>query len=229
METLQRSIKKFVSLALIFALLCAAGAARAEESRFAGNWYSAASGLPVQITLNPDGTYTVQAPFLAAEAAPGQWTAENETLILDGVQTLAFNGQALVGENGFTLYPEEQAAFSPAPDAEAELAAFAGEWECQYVAFRDVTLPAESLCIQLKIWIDGTLVSLGGFGLFSGSVNDYQYDHGILSLSQGEEAQSVSLELQMLEDGSLRFSLASPDDAITFYLHRAAKIVEEEP
>ena len=217
-------LHNIISLAL--ALLCFAIPACAESTP-EGDWYAVWQGLPLHLTLNGDGSFSLRLSLMDAGPSQGTWELENDRVILNGDQenALAFDGKTLASADGALSLSRQaqESPFSPAPDADAELAAFSGQWEARYVNAFGAVLPMEALRAPLTIWIDENMSALDGAGIFFGDVMDFDYAEGVLRKELGAEDATLSLELRMLQDGSLRFTVTAQNDALTFYLERVEK------
>ena len=150
-------MKKLIALLMVLALCCLMIPAMAEED-VTGEWYGPYFSMAFTLTLNEDGTFTLDVLPAGQRAGEGTWTRDGDRMTLvvpdidapadgvvadgvpaesmmaegtlaDGTLTLSLNGQTVA----FTREPVE--VFTPAevnPEAAAE--DFNGLWDAAYIA-----------------------------------------------------------------------------------------------
>ncbi|MBR2834660.1 MAG: hypothetical protein IKE43_02975 [Coriobacteriales bacterium] len=129
-------MKRYVVLLLAFVLLLLPmPAALAQEAKAsglneppasaAGNWYADLNGVPLQLTLAEDGTYTFASPALPNESSEGTWEQHDGLVLLDGDATSPLSlttGAAYFGNTAEKPALEDSATQASAEDAKADSA-----------------------------------------------------------------------------------------------------------
>lgn len=208
-------MNKVMALLLAAALLLLAVPALAEADAVAGAWYAQMGGVTVELTLNADGTYTLNTP--GGDDATGVWTFDNGYLYLDGasVPTMATWGrdELRMSDGSAAFTREKPQGYEPAelvPEVPADY--YAGYWKCVYVDVDGQALPAAMTGEATDLYIDGENVALGG-PRFGDIFWKFTFADG--ALTADVNGQPVALALQ--QDGLLRLTL--PD--ATLYLQPA--------
>ena len=214
-------MKKGLALMLICMLLTAGlAAAGAEEEApvLAGDWYASLSGIPVQMNLGEDGSYTMALPGYAPET--GAWELKDGFVYLNGTEPpeLSVYGEKLLWSNAFTFFTRErQDTYIPAdPEAELPEGACRGYWKSVYVDLDGTAYPAQALHDKTDLYVEGTSVILGG-PVFKNIQLKMENLDGAMSCSM-DEAQ---VRLQMQEDGILRLTLTIEDEDMVWYMLQA--------
>ena len=214
-------MKKLLAILLSLALLLVPALALAEEGEtpadITGLWYTEVEGMVVELTLNADGTYAVAIPALPDASVTGAWAEKDGFLYFDGsdlpqINVLGTDVLKWIDYDAF-LRREAPLIYAPADplsDAPAEL--FTGYWRAQYVAVNGAMLFADTLGAQSAALIDGTTVALVG-PLTGETVLETAYADGALTWA----ADGVSVALALQQDGFLRLTLATGQEAVTLY------------
>ena len=215
--------KKILALAaalVLFVILSAVKnlPAQAEETLSPlGDWYAEIGGLPLQLTLTEDGTYTLSFPGLPEEPSKGAWELNDGFILLDGDDTAPFSwdGDRLTRRSlGLFFTREMPALYTPAevlPDAALEQ--FAGAWRGAYAVLDGAALPASALGDDTILYIEENAVALTG-NLFGEIIAEFVYDNGALSFA----SDGLSITLQLQQDGFLRMTLSAGDEELTLAL-----------
>ena len=184
-------------LALVLALTMMMGCTALAED-LTGAWYGDMFGMPMNLTLNADGTYTID---IMGEADEGTWVQEGEGIIMDkGTEGElpavydAANNTLTVSQEGMEVVFGREAVevFVPAePKADATIEEFAGSWEAANMYFMDMLVPTEFAGMSMKLDIEGTLVTM------------------ILNL--GEETDDVATLEGVFADGAITLTIPATD------------------
>ena len=75
-------MKKAMALIAACILALAALSVSAEESPVTGDWYTDMGGMPVQLTLAGDGSYTLAVP--GGDSVTGTWVLDDGYIYMDG-------------------------------------------------------------------------------------------------------------------------------------------------
>ena len=214
-------MKKLFAILLSLALLLVPALALAEEEAPAditGLWYVEVQGLLVEMTLNADGTYAVTIPARPGESITGAWAEKDGFLYFDGsdlpqINVLGTDVLKWIDYDAF-LRREAPLIYAPAdPLSDAPVELFTGYWRAQYVAVNGAMLFADTLGAQSAALIDGTTVALVG-PLTGETVLETAYENGALTWA----ADGVSIALALQQDGFLRLTLTTGQEAVTLYL-----------
>ena len=205
--------KLFAFLLAFLVLLSSAALAEAEpENPASGDWFASVEGVPITLTLAPDGAYTLALPAALGAPQAGTWVLDDGFVRLNDGSVLNLVNESLLiwSENGLFFTREPAAVYAPADlldDAILEL--YAGYWRCAWVDADGVALPADVLDESTDLYIENATVALGG-PRFGDIFWTFDFADGVLSADVN--GQSVTLALQ--QDGLLRLVL--PD--ATLYL-----------
>ena len=219
-------MKKHIALLLAVLLMTAACPAWAEEGP-GGDWYAAPNGLPIQLTLNEDGTFALTDPL--HDASSGAWEERDGYVYLTGEEKaiLAYDGASLVLDDADLAFSRKQPeTYAPAePAAGAAPEDLAGYWQCRYVDAAGTALPADLVDDITDLYVEGHSAVLGG-PAFGDVIVRMTWENGALTCEQ--EGKQVRLELQ--EDGMLRLTVTGADGAvqIRYLLHVYAEALDGE-
>ena len=203
-------MKRIFAIFLAFLLLLSSAAlAEAEPVNPAavaeGAWYADLDGVPVTLTLSPDGSYTLALPAAIGESMTGEWTLDDGFVRLgDGSALNLVNESLLIWtEDGLFFSREPAAYYAPAEVlADAILELYAGYWKCAFVDAGDAIVPAAAMDETTDLYIENATVALGG-PRFGDIFWTFDFADGVLSADVN--GQSVSLALQ--QDGFLRLTM----------------------
>ena len=213
-------MKKLLAILLSLALLLVPALALGEEETPAditGLWYTEVEGMVVELTLNADGTYAVAIPAQPGESVTGAWAEKDGFLYFDGsdlpqINVLGTDVLKWIDYDAF-LRREAPLIYAPAdPLSDAPVELFTGYWRAQYVGVNGAMLFADTLGAQSAALIDGTTVALIG-PLTGETVLETAYENGALTWA----ADGVSIALALQQDGFLRLTLATGQEAVTLY------------
>ena len=212
-------MKKLFVLVLVFMLLLApaAPAEGAPEPHAAeGDWYAELGGLPLRLSLNADGAYSLGFPEGLASSLAGAWTAEDVFVRLEdaGELTLVSEDLLLWPDQGLCFTREAPRAYSPAELLEGAVPElYEGYWRCAFVDLDGAAVPAEAADERTDLFIEADRAALGGprFG-------DIFWGFGFADGTLSAEVNGRPVTLALQQDGLLRLTL----DGNTLYLVRAA-------
>ena len=215
-------MKKLLAILLALSLLLVPALALAEEGEppadITGLWYTEVEGMVVELTLNADGTYAVAIPAQPGESITGAWAEKDGFLYFDGsdlpqINVLGTDVLKWIDYDAF-LRREAPLIYAPAdPLSDAPVELFTGYWRAQYVAVNGAMLFADTLGAPTEALIDGATVALIG-PLTGETVLETAYENGALTWA----ADGVSIALALQQDGFLRLTLATGQEAVTLYL-----------
>ncbi len=210
---------KRLSAMLLACLLLFASAALAEtenKNPAAGNWYADLNGIPVSLSLDPDGTYVFS---VLGEAQTGAWTMSENYLLLDadGLSPINVVSDTFMvqGDMGLFFNREPAVVYKPAgvmPAAGPDW--FSGYWKSLYVERAGTTAPAEALGDSTDIYIEGESVALGG-ERFGDIWWNFTFSDGTLS-AELEGGEKLVFSLQT--DGRLRLEINEDGNRETLWL-----------
>ncbi len=239
-------MKKLISLVLILCMTCMLIPAVAEES-ITGVWYGRFMGLEMILTLNEDGTASMNMPDMGMEQS-GSWALDGEnlavTMVNDGEESTehgTFVDGKLTLMNGempieFGREPVEAPTVAEVnPDAAAE--DFEGSWAINRVSMAGVTMDAAAAGMgETVLTIENSAIALTGapealsFFLGDGAFQ-LEYADGALirSIDIPNDAEPMKLEIraELLQDGMLALTIDIADNATVLYFDKAA--AEEAP
>ena len=227
-------MKRLISMLLALMMACLLLPALAEED-YSGDWYlsdvagtnPAGMGLSMTMTLNADGTVKVTMTMGGEpQEQEGTWVLEDDKITVtidDTPQVFTIVEGTLQADMGgaigtFTREPAEATAIEFAdvnPDALAE--DYNGSWKATYMSAMGMTLSIDSAIamgqmseIPMMTMEDGKLsLQDGGMGLGTilGEGFDLTFADGKYSYSIEVGDVSMSIDLEMLLDGTLRLSV----------------------
>ena len=214
-------MKKLLAILLSFALLLVPALALGEEEAPAditGLWFAEVEGMVVELTLNADGTYAVAIPAQPGESVTGAWAEKDGFLYFDGsdlpqINVLGTDVLKWIDYDAFLRREAPLPIYTPAePVADVPLEYYAGHWEALYVGVNGAMLFSDTLGSRTAALIDGTTVALVG-PLTGETVLETAYADGALTWA----ADGVSVALALQQDGFLRLTLATGQEAVTLY------------
>ncbi len=234
-------MKKLLTMLLALCMACMMIPAVAEDD-ITGDWYGLMQGVPVQMTLNADGTFVM---IVGGEAYPGQsatWTQDGNAITLvmdgdeqkgtieDGKMTFAFGDSAVE----LTRTPAEEIVLAEVnPDATLE--DYAGDWNVKYADMKGILVDviAAGIVEELPgLHVEGNQVTFTGENfisvLFGSEPRELTFEGGALSNTAGTEELSISLKLSLLKDDMLALEISIANESMNMYFIRAIP-AEEVP
>ena len=229
-------MKKLVSLALTLiltlTLLCAG--AFAEAIDHSGDWYADLYGFTLRITLNPDGSYTNAID--GEDPDSGIWEMDGTDVLLDKGTS---DEMVLVYDAGSdSLYVNiegEDLLFFREPPVEFEMAApragivtledMGGSWTAKMLCMLGMHMTPEQVGLSLDLsidnnsaeltfTIDGEATTITAGGEFSGNTL-------VLSMTNTETSEEYTMNVQLLEDGTMSATTDMFGEEIIFVLEAA--------
>lgn len=212
-------MKKYIALILICALTLSLLPALAEDAALAGDWYADLEGVPAQLTLGADGTYTLA--VTGKETKTGVWALREGFLYMDGSAAPGLYpvGDLLRLADAPVFFTREKPAFyTPAePRALEDADDFAGYWKSVYVDLQGTAVPAYTMKDETDLYVEGTSAILGGPMLGDTPVK-LAFENGELTADN----EGVKTRMQLQADGFLRLTVTGTETAPqTWYLSRA--------
>ena len=212
-----------------------------------GEWYGNMYGMPITLTLDESGEYSMDMD--GEEGETGTWELDGETFYMDrGTDAelgLAYDGETLsIEEDGMELMfsrdPEAAAGFVPAEArTDSELEEFAGHWTATQVSAFGMTASLDLLEIEkVDLDIDGSKVNFmmaGGdlFGEVEATELEGELADGVLAFAieagdaDSEDAETWAWTAQLLEDGTMSLTTEMMEEPLVFYLE-AGEAAEAE-
>lgn len=220
-----------LAIMMMLSLICAG--AMAEAADLTGEWYASVYGITMKMTLNADGSYTMEMSMEGEEPMDGTWEFDGAALVMDkGTEdeaSLNYDAEAnslCMEQDGieFVFTREMPEAFEAAPvRADASLEEFAGTWACTLVSLMGMQAAPEELGVNLGLSIDGATVALT-LENFVDSVEvtlEGAFADGALTVTlptESEYEDDTVFTLQLLEDGSMSASSLMMDEEIVYYM-----------
>ena len=220
-----------LAIMMMLSLICAG--AMAEAADLTGEWYASVYGITMKMTLNADGSYTMEMSMEGEEPMDGTWEFDGAVLVMDkGTEdeaSLSYDAEAnslCMEQDGveFVFTREMPEAFEAAPvRADASLEEFAGTWACTLVSLMGMQAAPEELGVNLGLSIDGATVALT-LENFVDSVEvtlEGAFADGALTVTlptESEYEDDTVFTLQLLEDGSMSASSLMMDEEIVYYM-----------
>ena len=228
---MKKMFSMLLTAAMILAMLCCG--AFAEAADVTGEWYGSLFGMVMTMTLNEDGTYTIEMD--GEEPDDGAWKLDGEELILDEDSddglVFAYDGESLYAEAEgieflFTREPVEVFEAAPAR-TDAALEEFAGDWSCTLVSMMGMQMPPEMAEVEMALSIEGetATMTLGLFGEPETVELPVTFADGALTLTipaDYEGGEDSVFTIQLLEDGTMSAASMMFEEEIVFYLSNAA-------
>ena len=213
-------MKKLLVVLLAFLLFLAAVALADENGNPAlGDWYADLNGIPVSLSLNPDGTYVYSA---LGEVSVGVWEPSDGFVVLDGDGQSPLNVVSdtfmVYRELGLFFTREPIRVYTPAGDIPAGGPDwFNGYWKSLYAEAAGEPVLAETVGDDTDLYIEGSSVALGG-KRFGDIWWNFTFSEGRLSAElEGGEQVTVSIQ----KDGLLRLDIVNDGALTTLWLHAA--------
>lgn len=186
--------------------------------RLPGDWYADYEGLLITLSFTEDGAWTLRFP--GRETQSGSWALADGRLTLEGITdgTLLPLGSALRWESAGLFFQREMPeVYQPAGiRTDIQPGDLDGYWKSRFVAVGDGTMRSSALGETTDIYIQGTRAALGG-PLFGDVIVDTELKEGALTF----EAEGVSVQLALQQDGFLRLTMSSGEDPVTLFLYPA--------
>ena len=225
-------MKKLISLVLVLCMACMLVPAMADDD-ISGEWYGGMMGQPMIISLNADGSYTMSLAGIAMSG--GTWILDGSVLTMhdtkDNYDTVMIYKDSTLNfdEMGITMTQNPEslpAAIEVAAEKAADSAeAFFGTWKCVYAeqngTIFDLALVGETF--------PGIKLAEGSIEFIAADENDDKaalynmfaltatFEDGTLKLASAIPDAGVSGYVKLLEDGMIRLSLSSAEEAVSFY------------
>ena len=226
-------MKKLISIALTLfltlTLLCAGAFAEADDH--SGDWYADLYGFTLRLTLNPDGSYTID--IEGEDPDSGTWEMAGTDVLLDRGTS---DEMTLVYDAGSdSLYADIDGVdllFFREPPVGFEMAApvagivtledMGGSWTTKMVGFLGTYLTPEQMqftldmsidssCATLTFTIDGESTTITAGGNFSGNTL-------VLSMYNEDTSEECYMDVQLLEDGTMSATTDMFGEEIIFVL-----------
>lgn len=208
-------------LALIMVLSMMLGAC-AEAAGVTGVWYGDMYGMVATMTINEDGTYSLE---MMGESAPGAWVLEGNQLYMDkGTETEAVftydEAAQTLDWDGMIFGREVIEQWMPAAaKADAAIEEFAGEWVAERVDAFGAILPVADAGIEAKLSIEGSHVVLTMFFVEEEVTEaDAVFADGALTQSKENNGETLTYVVSALEDGMLSCTAPMFGETVTFFL-----------
>ena len=210
-------MKKAVSLLVFLSMLTIAlfTVIAEENAPVSGIWYSTTSGIPVRLTLSEDGSYTSAAP--GTDPVTGTWEERDGDLFLDGSETpeLTVQDDKLLWNDMAAFFTrEEQMVYTPAEIyADFDPALFRGYWKAFCVDVDGAACLASALNDTTDLYVEGNSMILGGPLFGDLPVKAESADGALVCTAEG-----ITVTLRMQQDGFLRMTVDTGEEAMTWYL-----------
>ena len=203
---------------LIVLFTCIAGAEDGAVPQ-TGTWYADLQGVPVEMELSEDGTYSICIPGQDPET--GTWELRNGTISLDGSRDPEFSviGEKLAWNGAYTFFSREKMTiYDPVEVIREAPTEFAdGYWKSLYINVDGTVCLASAVNDKTDLYVEGTAAILGGPVFHDVQVKMEKTEDGLICQTDG-----MSVLLQLQADGFLRLTVAGTDTAPqTWYLLRA--------
>lgn len=229
-------MKKLISLALTLfltlTLLCAGAFAEADDH--SGDWYAGLYGFILRLTLNPDGSYTID--IEGEDPDSGTWEMAGTNVLLDrgtsDEMTLVYDA----GSDSLYAYIDGvDLLFFREPPVQFEMAApragivtledMGGNWTTKMLCMLGTHMTPEQVGLSLDLRIDSnsaeltftfdgeaTTITVGGN--FSGNTL-------VLSMYNEDTSEEYSMNVQLLVDGTMSATTDMFGEEIVFILEAA--------
>lgn len=211
-------MKRNTALLLIIALCLGLCPVLAEETATdpTGDWYAAWKDVTLQLTLQPDGAYSLRV-LGAEEALSGAWAEEDGFIHLSGdwEAILSFDDTFLrQADLDLRYYREPVGAYLPAElRTDATAADYAGCWYSRYVMIENAVLPAKWAGQDVRMYIEETTAAITGTG-FDDEVIPFAYENGALTA----QSEGRTIILNMQQDDCLRMTVTKDGEETTLVL-----------
>ena len=229
-------MKKLISIALTLfltlTLLCAGAFAEADDH--SGDWYADLYGFTLRLTLNPDGSYTID--IEGEDPDSGTWEMAGTDVLLDKGTS---DEMMLVYDAGSdSLYADidgEDLLFFREPPVEFEMAApragivtledMGGNWTTKMLCMLGTHMTPEQVGLSLDLSIDSNSAALtftiDGESTTITAGGDFSGNTLVLSMYNEETAEEYAMNVQLLEDGTMSATTDMFDEEIVFVLEAA--------
>ena len=241
-------MKKRLGFLLAAALTVTTAFIAAAEEDVTGEWYTNFYGMPITLTLDASGEYTMEMEVVGEEEEEpenGTWEFDGEAVIMDkggeAEMSLAYDGETLYAEMDgmemvFSRDPEAAAGFVPAEiRTDAAIEEFAGDWTGTELSAFGMTAPLEMMEVEkVELGIKENLVSLtmaGGFMFGEWELSDLEGElkDGTLNFTvpaADEYSEDTEWSARLHEDGMLSLAVTMMEEEIVFYMEPAEKAAE---
>ena len=200
-------MSRILAMLLALLLLLAPAMAAAEpDNPAAGEWYSGLNGVPLTLSLNPDGGYALALPAVFGEPTTGTWALKDGFVRLSDGSVLNLVNESLLvwTENGLFFFREPTAAYTPADlMLDATLEDYAGYWACAWIDLGDAVVSADAVDETTDLYIENATVALGG-PRFGDIFWTFDFADGVLSADVNGQPTALALQL----DCFLRLTLS---------------------
>ena len=241
-------MKKRLGFLLAAALTVTTAFIAAAEEDVTGEWYTNFYGMPITLTLDESGEYTMEMEVVGEEEEEpenGTWEFDGEAVIMDkggeAEMSLAYDGETLYAEMDgmemvFSRDPEAAAGFVPAEiRTDAAIEEFAGDWTGTELSAFGMTAPLEMMEVEkVELGIKENLVSFtmaGGFMFGEWELSDLEGElkDGTLNFTvpaADEYSEDTEWSARLHEDGMLSLAVTMMEEEIVFYMEPAEKAAE---
>ncbi|MDO4514658.1 MAG: hypothetical protein Q4B72_11565 [Lachnospiraceae bacterium] len=249
-ETRRICMKKGLGFLLAAALMLTASFSVAAEEDVTGEWYANLYGMPVTLTLDESGEYTMQMEGFEEEEEEepqtGTWELDGEAVIMDkggeDEMSFAYDGETLYADMDgmemlFSRDPEAAAGFVPAEiRTDASIEEFAGKWTGTQMSAFGMIVPLEMMEMEkVELDIKDNKVSFtmaGGdmFGEWELPDLEAELKDGVLTftvLAEDEYSEDTEWSVRLHEDGMLSLAVNMMDEEMVIYMEPAEEETEE--
>lgn len=237
-------MKKLISLVLALMMACMLIPAMAEGQDVTGDWYLtdvsgmnvANLGMSMIITLNADGTAKVSMEMQGEkEEKEGTWALEEGKVVVtidgdplslelvDGKLTADMGGQT----GTFGREPAEAVATEFAEEkTDATAEEFEGSWKATYMSVMGMSIDVETAvsagqleALPMLTMKEGqmSLEGLGSMNMFGEGGLQLTFADGKYSFSMTLGESTISIELAMLQDGTLRMNMSAGQEIALYF------------
>ena len=241
-------MKKRLGFLLAAALTVTTAFTAAAEEDVTGEWYANFYGMPMTLTLDESGEYTMEMEVVGEEEEEpqtGTWELDGESVIMDkggeAEMSFAYDGETLYAEMDgmemvFSRDPEAAAGFVPAEiRTDAAIEEFAGDWTGTELSAFGMTAPLEMMEVEkVELGIKENLVSFtmaGGFLFGEWELPDLEGElkDGALIFTvpaADEYSEDTEWSARLHEDGMLSLAVTMMEEEIVIYMEPAEEAAE---
>ena len=202
---------------LIVLFTCIAGAEDGAVP-LTGTWYADLQGVPVEMELSEDGTYSICIPGQDPET--GTWELRTGAIWLDGSKDPEFSviGEKLAWNGAYTFFSREKnTIYDPAEVIREAPTEFTdGYWKSLYVDVNGTVCLASAVDDKTDLYVEGTAAILGGPVFHDVQVKMEKTEDGLVC-----QTDEMIVLLQTQTDGFLRMTLSQDGTETVWYLQRA--------
>ena len=202
---------------LIVLFTCIAGAEDGAVP-LTGTWYADLQGVPVEMELSEDGTYSICIPGQDPET--GTWELRTGAIWLDGSRDPEFSviGEKLAWNGAYTFFSREKnTIYDPAEVIREAPTEFTdGYWKSLYVDVNGTVCLASAVDDKTDLYVEGTAAILGGPVFHDVQVKMEKTEDGLVC-----QTDEMTVLLQTQTDGFLRMTLSQDGTETVWYLQRA--------